>query len=70
MLDHGDDAGTQLGKMLKATNELVELYTELEATGEVLNVAKGKHANIKAKIASKKSYISSLKESLKAERPY
>ena len=63
----GDDVGTQMAKMLQATNEVVSLTKELIVTGGVLNEAKGKHAEIKAKIKAQKEIINSCKVVIRAE---
>ena len=62
-----DDVGTQMGKMIEATNEVVKLTKELIEAGQVLNTAKGKYAEIKAKIKTQKEIINSLKVIIRAE---
>ena len=67
MLNPADDAGTQMAKMLAATNEVVNLTKDLIASGQILNDAKGKYQEIKAKIKAQKEVINSLKTIIKAE---
>jgi hypothetical protein len=66
-LSHQDDAGTQLAKMLEATNEVVRLTQELIESGNLLNSAKGKYRETQAKIKAQKEIINSLKVSIRAE---
>jgi len=56
-LNHSDDTGTQLSKMLNATNEVCRLTQELIAVGDILNKSEigvleavGKEEKRKAKI--------------------
>lgn len=67
MLNHKDDVSTQMGKMLEATNEVVRLTNELIHAGQILNDARGKYAEIKAKIKSQKEIINSCKVVIRAE---
>jgi peptidoglycan hydrolase CwlO-like protein len=66
-LDHTDDVGTQMQKMIEATNEVVNLTHQLIAVGTELNLVKGKFAEIKARIKAEKEKINSLKVIIRAE---
>ncbi len=69
-LDHTDDVGTQMQKLLSATNEVVRLTNELISFGQTLNDAKGKYQEIKAKIKAQKEIINSCKVVIRAENQY
>lgn len=66
-LSHEDDAGTQTRKLQAIGNELVELTRDLISAGNELNIAKGKFAEIKAKIKLKKELMNVLKVTIRAE---
>jgi len=67
MLDHTDDASTQMQKLITATNEVERLTAELIVSGGVLNDAIGRHAENKAKLKLQKEIINSLKIIIRAE---
>jgi hypothetical protein len=66
-LSHTDDVGTQMQKMLQATNEIVRLTNELIVSGTLLNQAKGQYREIQARIKAQKEIINSLKVAIRAE---
>ena len=68
MIEHSDDVATQMGKLIECTNEIVRLTKDLIEAGQVLNGAKGKYTEIKARIRAEKEKIGSLKEIIKAEK--
>ena len=64
---NSDDMAVQMGKMIEATNEVVSLTKDLIESGKILNDARGKYHEIKAKIKAQKEIINSLKTIIKAE---
>jgi hypothetical protein len=66
-LNHTNDVGTQMAEICACTNEVVRLTQELIKSGSILNEAKGKYAEIKARIKAEKEKINSLKIIIRAE---
>ena len=53
MLNHEDDAGTQLSKIAEAGNELIRLNNELMESGNLLNQAEIDYIKADDKVAAK-----------------
>lgn len=66
-LNHTDDAGIIMQKLLTATNEVTRLTEELISVGTELNKWNGKFHELKARIKTEKEKINSLKFQLRAE---
>ena len=67
-LDHTDDVGMQMQKMLAAANEIKRLTDEeLIPRGNEYNNSRGKYKEVQAKIAVQKEIVNCCKISIKAE---
>ena len=67
-IEHTDDMAEQTRKLIEHTNNIAKFTQDLIESGQALNIARGKHAENKAKISAEKAIISSLKEIIKAEK--
>ena len=66
-LSHDNDVATHMKHLCDANNEVVRLTNELISAGGILNDARGKFAEIKARIKAEKEKINTLKVLIRAE---
>lgn len=67
MLNHTDDATTQMSKLAESMNLVTQLTGDLIKAGQELNEKKGKFTEIKARIKAEKERINCLKVLIRAE---